>query len=328
MNAPDPRAPSALPTRTIVGVVMFGVVLYAALVLYSDVQALRSKLDGFAWSTFGIALVLATLNYLLRFLRWEVYLRAIAVRVPLRTSVLVFLSGFVMSITPGKLGELFKAVLLRETDGVPVAKTAPVVIAERVTDLAALVLLTSLGALQFPHGIEITAGGFVIVGTLLAVCAFRPLGELAFSIFEKTPVRRIVPKLREAYESLLAISGKRPLALATLLSFGAWGLEAISLSMLVNGFAGEHASVSLGVFAYSASTIVGALAMLPGGLGVTESGMTGLLRTGSANAVSLSVATASTLLVRIATLWWAVFLGILAFLLLRRLMPAETKTHD
>jgi uncharacterized protein (TIRG00374 family) len=72
------------------------------------------------------------------------------------------------------------------------------------------------------------------------------------------------------------------------------------------------------VFAYAAPTIVGALAMLPGGVGLTEMGMTGALLEVGGAAVTRSSAGAITVLIRLATLWWAVLLGLVAFWCFRR----------
>ena len=63
----------------------------------------------------------------------------------------------------------------------------------------------------------------------------------------------------------------------------------------------------------AASTIVGALAMMPGGLGVTDAGMTGLLQALGGSAMDPAIATAATMLVRLATLWFAVGIGLCAF---------------
>ena len=46
-------------------------------------------------------------------------------------------------MTPGKLGEVAQSYLLRETDGVPMARSAPIVVAERVTDLVALLVFAA-----------------------------------------------------------------------------------------------------------------------------------------------------------------------------------------
>ena len=132
-------------TRRILVVVAGGAAVFAAVSIYGDVHELGDRLAGYAWWTFAAALGLALTNYALRYVRWTLYLRHRGLSVPPRTSVLVFVSGFALSVTPGKIGELIKSYLLRAILAIPIARSAPLVVAERVTDLIALLLLGLLG---------------------------------------------------------------------------------------------------------------------------------------------------------------------------------------
>ncbi len=220
-----------------------------------------------------------------------------------------------MSVTPGKLGEVFKSVLLFEARGIPVARTAPIVIAERLTDLVALVLLTALGSLAFAGGWVIAGGGAALVAVIWAALVWRRFGEGCLSLAARVPlIRRVEPKLREAYESLRTLVEPAPLLAATSLAIVSWSLEWVSLVVIASGFEGISIGWLEAAFAYGAPTIVGAVALLPGGLGVTEAGMTGVLEGFGGPEMTTSVAIGITLLVRIATLWWAVVLGGLALL--------------
>ena len=88
--------------------------------LVGDVRQLGDRLAGFEWWAFVAALGLALANYVIRFVRWQMYLRyAAASRCPLGSSALVFGAGLSLSITPAKLGELVKSYLLRELHDVP-----------------------------------------------------------------------------------------------------------------------------------------------------------------------------------------------------------------
>jgi uncharacterized protein (TIRG00374 family) len=300
-------------TRKIILAALFGGLVFAALALYGDVSKLRVAASEFAAAAVLWGFALAAGNYLIRIARWHYYLRCIGVAVPLGESAMVFLSGFVMSVTPGKVGEVFKSLLLYESRGVSIARTAPIVIAERLTDLVALVLLTALGSLAFEHGVFVASVGAVLVSAMVLVFAYRPLGEMILRFGERIrPLAKIMHKLHEAYESLLTMLRPGPLFIGTLLAVIAWGLECGSLWVIVNGFPGLAMDWDAATFAYAASTIVGALAMLPGGLGVTEAGMTGLLQTLGGAAMTKEVATAATILVRLATLWFAVAIGLVA----------------
>ena len=315
--------------RKVVIATLLGALVFAALSFYGNVRELRDNLDRYAWSHFAAAIGLASANYALRFLRWQYYLGRVEVSVPARPSLVVFLAGFVMSVTPGKVGEVLKSLLLYESRGISIARTAPIVVAERLTDLIALVFLTSVGTLAFTEGLPIALGGAVAVLGLWLVCAFRPLGDLAFAVADRLPlVQRFVPKLREAYDSMQALVRPGPLALTSVLAIGSWSLECVCLWVIARGFDGAALGFLQATFAYSAPTIAGALALMPGGLGVTEAGMTGVLQSLGGPAMTPAVATAITMLVRIATLWWAVLLGVFALGVFRRSEALRTTSSS
>lgn len=336
-GAPDATLPDAVAApppsgdpvrglaRKIVGAVLVGAVVFAVLALYGDVRELRATAQRFSFAAFGLGLALAALNYALRIVRWQYYLRRVGIAIPLGESAAVFLSGFMMSVTPGKVGEVFKSLLLYETRGTPIARTAPIVIAERLTDLIALVLLTALGSLAFEHGPAVAVAGAVLVSVLLVICAYRPLGELCLRLAERVPLlRRFGPKLREAYDALIEMTRPTPLLVGSAVALVAWGMECGSLWVILRGFEGAALPWDAATFAYSASTLAGAVAMMPGGLGVTELGMTWILQVLGDSAISPAVATATTILVRIATLWFAVVIGVVAFAVHRSMHRPRT----
>jgi uncharacterized protein (TIRG00374 family) len=312
-KAAQARIEGRVLARRILLATLLGAAVFAGLSVYSDVQQLRSKLEAFALDAFAMALLLASGNYLVRFLRWHYYLRLIGVRVPRGESACVFLAGFILTVTPGKVGEVFKSLMLYESRGIAVARTAPVVIAERLTDLTALVVLTAAGSLSFRYGVSITAAGALLAGLLIVACGCRPVGEFFLSLTERMPLtRRITPGLREAYESLSEMTRLFPLLIGTAVATLAWGMECAALLCILRGLGEQALSWQAATFAYSASTIAGAAAMMPGGLGVTEVGMTGLLQALGGEQMTAAVATAATILVRIATLWYAVAVGMAA----------------
>lgn len=316
--------------RKVVLASVVGALLYAGLALYGDVQKLGDDVRELDWTAFGIGVLLVLGNYGLRIVRWHYYLGRIGVVVPWLESSLVFLCGFVMSVTPGKLGEVFKSVLLYESRGVAPTRTAPVVIAERLTDLIALVILVAVASLVFEHGAVIAATAALVVAGLVAVCAYQPLGNLLLDIASRLgPLAKISGRLREAYASLWEMTRPAPLLIGTLIGVAGWGLECVCMWEIAGGFPGVQLDLVGATFAYSASTLVGALAMMPGGLGVTEVGMATLLGELGGGTISASVASATTILVRLATLWLAVVVGVIALAIYRRLYdvkPAPAST--
>jgi uncharacterized protein (TIRG00374 family) len=299
-----------------------GVLLYGAFVVVKGVDNMAGALQHYAWSTFLVACGLAFGNYVLRYLKWEFYLARLNIRGINRVdSFLTFLSGFVLTVTPGKVGEVFKSVVLFETYQVPIATTAPIVVAERLTDLIGIILLILLGAGGFSGGLFWAGTGACVVAIALFVLSSRTLSLGIVRLLEKLPgpFRRIGPKLRHSYENLAVMIKPRNLWLPTLLSIAAWALECLALWVIVRGF-GAAADIRVCFFFYATSTLAGALVPVPGGLGVTEGVM--LKQLEEIGKVEAAAATGSMILVRFATLWFAVAVGFVALSILKRRYPA------
>jgi glycosyltransferase 2 family protein len=96
---------------------------------------------------------------------------------------------------------------------------------------------------------------------------------------------------------------------ATAIAVPSWACECVGFALVCNAFPGAHVGLGLAVVIYAGTTIAGALSFLPGGLGVTEGAMTFALVSGAAH-FDRATAVAATLLTRLATLWFAVLLGI------------------
>lgn len=308
--------------RRVLGVLLLGVLLYAGGVAYSGFQQVRESLTGFRWSAFALALGLASSNYVLRFLKWQYYLGRLGIeQVPRAHSALVFLSGFVLTITPGKLGEVFKSAVLARTHGVPVERTAPIVVAERLTDVMAIVILVLVGSLGFRGGSYWAAFGAGAIALALLLIFWDPPARWLIGGLARWPrLAGLEPALSRAYDSLRILSSPRALGWPVLLSTLGWGLEGFALQLLLEGF-GQSPALSFSLFFYATSTLAGALIPVPGGLGITEAMIhEQLVHVGGSPE---PVATACMILIRLATLWWAVVVGFMALGVLRLLFPRE-----
>jgi uncharacterized protein (TIRG00374 family) len=304
--------------RTWIWLAIGALIGVAALSAFGDMRKLGDRLDEFAWPSFFACMALALGNYFLRFLRWQLYLARQRITVPLDSSAIVFGSGLSLSITPAKLGELVKLYLLREMHGVPVTATAPIVVAERVTDLLGVLLVALIGVAVYGIETTVVIAAGVLVGSLLVMLAWPRL-TTALIAFVTRPraIARFRAPLLELYGNLAALCHPRVLVPATLIAVPAWLCECVGFSIIIDGFPGAHCSLGLAMVIYAATTIAGALSFLPGGLGVTEGAMT-LLLVRSAAHLDESTATAATLLCRLATLWFAVALGLVFLAVARR----------
>ncbi|MGH7267244.1 MAG: lysylphosphatidylglycerol synthase transmembrane domain-containing protein [Candidatus Rokuibacteriota bacterium] len=298
------RAPRLLRRLTLVA--GLGAAVALGLALAANLPATLETLARFPPGLLPVIIGAILVNYGLRFAKWQLYLRRLDIPLPAGQSLLVFLAGFTMSITPGKLGEVLKAFLVRDLAGTEVGRTASVVMAERLTDVAGLLVLSLLGATVLPFGgVLLTV---VAAGLAVAVLALRTrwLGEALHRLVARAPRRA---RLAGALGLFLG-AGRTLLAPGILtgtvaLSVVSWFFECLAFHVILQGL-GLPTSLPVATFLYAFASLAGAVSMLPGGLGVAEGSLTGLL---VALGTPLPEAAAATLLVRAVTLWLAVGIG-------------------
>lgn len=312
---------SSFSKKLLIGMAL-GFVIYVAIAFIADLEELALAGSQFNWWIFPLVLALAFSNYLVRLLRWHRYLRSVAVAVTPAESATVFFAGLAMSVTPGKFGELLKAQYIKNINGTNRRVTAPVIVAERLTDLIGVLFLASFGVFTLNYG---TVVFFIVLGVIalaVGVIATRPVALACIRVLAPLPVvGKRVDKLIEAYESMSTLMRPANLLPATLLAIIAWACEATGFYLVINAFPGQNVGFETASFIYAFAILVGAVSMLPGGLGATEGTMAGLLLFVH---VTGARAVAATLITRLATLWFAVAIGLLVTVLRRKLLEGST----
>jgi uncharacterized protein (TIRG00374 family) len=254
-------------------------------------------------------------NYVLRFVKWHFYVRWLGVtNLPAWRSAQLFVAGFPLAVTPGKVGEALKAYWLSEWTGFPFASGLPIVIAERISDGLAVLILSLLGVIAYPR---LWPGFLAVLVALLGVVIvsqIRPLALWILSRLEKIPVLGArMHALYQFYEASYWLFRPGPTLIAVSLGTVSWLGEGVGFFLILRGLGMPSTITTLvvAVFVLAFSTVVGAVSTLPGGLGAAEASLTGLLLVTLAPPHAL--AAAATLLVRLATLWFGVGLGLLVW---------------
>jgi uncharacterized protein (TIRG00374 family) len=313
--------PAQLVSRLAVFVAL-ALAVGAALIVYADADELADALDAFKWWLTPVILLLVALNYALRFARWHYYLTVIGAERGLSygMSALVFLSGLAMVITPAKAGEWIKSYFLRQINGTPIARSAPVVFIERLTDAWSVFLLALTGLLLF----SLSYWPFFLVFAVLQVALWivirnRRLAHSILGFLGRLPlVSGFSHHFEELYEASHQLLAPRPLGVGLCLGFLGWGCEAVGFYLVVYGLTdmSDLETLVKSAFIMSTASLAGALFVVPGGLGVSETGITALSR--SLLDLSRSAAAAATVLIRFFTLWFGVAVGLVALLVLSR----------
>ncbi len=289
--------------------------LYLAFTIYADFDQVLKAFEEFNWLLLPLLLVLSLLNYFCRFFKWDYYLSVIKVKVSKIDSLSIFMSGLVMSVTPGKMGELLKSYLVKELNQTPVSRTIPVIFAERITDFISLLFLALIGAYVYNYGRSIVIAVSVFFFLVVVIISSKRLALPLLKLLEKSSfLKKHLAGIHNAYESSYLLLRPVPLIKMTLLSFGSWFFECLGYYLILINF-GIDVSLLWATFSYCFATIAGAVTMLPAGLGVTEGSLTFLLiREGAPK----EIAVASTFIIRVVTLWFAVLVGIISVTLYQR----------
>lgn len=302
-------------TRKLIAGLVFGFLVLLGVILFGDLRQVSGHVLAFRWSLFPFILGLTLFNYLLRFFKWHFYLGQIGVNnLSMLESARLFVAGFPLAVTPGKVGEALKGVWLNRRTGVQTARGVSVVVAERVSDGLAMILLSGLGVIAYPQYWPALASALVVLVAVVVISQIRPLALAILGFGEKIPrVKRFVHALHEFYEGSFTLFKPGATLFAVGLGTVSWLGEGVGMYLILLGLgvpAGMD-TLSIAVFVLAFSTVIGAVSTLPGGLGAAEASITGMLVL--LLSLETGTAAAATLLIRFATLWFGVGLGLLVW---------------
>ncbi|MGO9388596.1 MAG: lysylphosphatidylglycerol synthase transmembrane domain-containing protein [Methanobacterium sp.] len=289
-------------------IILFAVVVYLIMGIYANFGNLLLALEKFNWIYLPLMIILVTLAYFVRFIKWNFFLRNVDVNLPLKQNLFVFFSGLSMTITPAKAGEIWKGWLIREINGENLSNTVPVVIVDRVTDVIGLIILSLTGILYYKSGIYVLLILVILFAAFIIAIKSETISNRLISILE-TRAGRYSGDIKDMHETFKRSLATKYLVGMSLLAVVAWFLECLSIFFVIQGF-GQSISLVLSVFLYSFASIVGAVSLIPGGLGVAEATLSGLL---VIFGFSSSIAVGAALIIRLGTLWYGAILGFLIY---------------
>ena len=305
---------------------LLALLVYIGLIVYGDWRQLSTLLADFPWMWLPPVLGLTLVNFGVRLLKWHWYLRLIRAPISFGQSARIYGISFLMMMTPGKVGEFVRAFMVRNVSGTPVSVVAPVVLAERMTDGLAMILLAGIGLLTIDDErirLASVAALLVIAGIIVAI-QIRPLALWCLALGHRLPlVNRFADKLGAFYESSYFLLQPKYLITSVLIGLVSWASQGLAFYLVMLGFgvAAGVDSMLTSVSAFNMSSVVGAVVATPGGLGGVEGSLAAL----SIQLLGLSrpAAAAAALLIRFATLWFGVAIGILCLALWPHLLTTQ-----
>jgi hypothetical protein len=231
-----------------------------------------------------LALGVYYLGFPLRGYRWSLLVRATGYPLRVRDSTeIVFISWLVNCLVPAKLGDVYRAYLLRLNYQVSLSRTFGTVFIERIFDLFAIVLLgLAAGLWSFRTGLPgeiqlVFAMGFVVMALLAAgLFTMRNFGRRV--IVALPGLNRLTEFYDRFEEGVFSIGGRQVPRLAIVTAL-IWSTEAARLFLVVTamGLSGVHLGISGAFFVALAASLLTAVPFTPAGIGIVEAGIVGIL---------------------------------------------------
>jgi uncharacterized protein (TIRG00374 family) len=232
-------------------------------------------------AAFGIYYV----GFPLRGVRWALLLRQSGFGLRVRDATeIIFLSWLVNCLVPAKLGDVYRAWLLKINSTVSLSRTFGTVFIERVLDLFAIVVLgLAAGFVSFRSGLPADVQIVFAIGVVLVLVlagGLLTMRNFGRRIITRLPLpHRILEFYDRFEEGVFSSIGIRGLPRLMVITGFIWATEAVRLFLVVQALnlPGVHLGISGAFFIALSASLLTAVPLTPAGIGFVEGGIVGLL---------------------------------------------------
>lgn len=231
----------------------------------------------------ALAFIAYYLTFPVRGFRWRYVLDRVGTKVGFRDATeILFLSWFVNCVVPAKLGDLYRAYLLKGNTGASGSRTVGTIFIERIADIIVIFFLAlAAGFWSFrgrsrPEVDLIFLIGFVIAAVLVVVV-------VALRVWGDRVGKHLPPRFADLWERFHEGS-TGALTLGALPVIGAatvtiWLLEGARLYFVIRALDLPDAGlgISASVFVALVAALLTAMPLTPAGIGFVEAGIAGVL---------------------------------------------------
>ena len=294
----------------IILILIAAVGIYAIFLFISDYNIISEKISNFKINYLPLILFLVSASWTPLFIKWHFLLKNCEIHVPLKKSILVFLSGPAFEITPGQIGALVKSQILKTSSNIPRTKTVPIIVVEKVYDLIGAVLASIIGIVILgmePHLIVIA---ILVLVTIFFFVYYRPASEIFFKqITKRKFFSKYVENISDFYEIVHKSTNVKVATICILLALTYWFMISAAAYYTLIAFDINILDYLKVLAIYATSTLLGAISFIPAGIGITEGSITGLF---TLSGIDVSTALILSVMIRVLTLWYTVGVGFVA----------------
>lgn len=300
--------------RTLALSIFFAAGFYLFFIFTSDTEKTLSVLKKINISDWLMVLSCTFSSYVFRFIRWNSYIRSFQHHVPLKRHFAYYLAGLALTTTPAKAGETLRSFYLLPHN-VKISQSLASFFTERLLDVTVMIFLASFLFFTMPEIDKKFA--YFILSLLILVIILLPLFStkipqkiLHFIInkLENNKFSTALKHLSSLLQSAHSLLKFKLLSQGAILGLIAWVLNGLGFYIIL-AKVGFPLELSLALTIYAISILAGVASFIPGGIGATEAVMgLMLLSLGSEPHIAIAVP----ILTRLATLWFAVCVGLIA----------------
>jgi len=284
--------------------------IYAIFLFISDFSIISEKISNFKINYLPLILFLVSASWTPLFIKWHFLLKNCEIHVPLKKSILVFLSGPAFEITPGQIGALIKSQILKTSSNIPRTKTVPIVVVEKVYDLIGAVLASIIGIVILGMEPYLIIIAILVLVTIFFFVYYRPASEIFFKqITKRKFFSKYVENISDFYEIVHKSTNVKVATICILLALTYWFMVSAAAYYTLIAFDINILDYLKVLAIYATSTLLGAISFIPAGIGITEGTITGLF---TLNGIDVSTALILSIMIRVLTLWYTVGVGFVA----------------
>lgn len=286
------------------------VILYIGFFMISDLNTIQNKILEMNLSYLPIIVILAPISWFIIYLRWHLLLRNSNISIPFNDNFKIFLSGYAMSATPGKIGEIIKSQLLHSKYNIPKKQSLPIIISEQFYNLIGILFISMLGLYYFDFSLYVLLSVGTVTGLIYVLLNSQKFLQKAINIFSKIKfLQKYTEGMTDSHLTLKKSINGKIFFISSLLSIIFWLIESLIVYLVLHSF-GIFSLEFLELSAtYTTSIIIGVASFLPMGIGVVEGSLAGFF---SFHGIELSLALTLVIFIRIFTRWYGVAIGLIS----------------
>lgn len=295
--------------RFVLIIIFLMVIFYSVISIYSGIDDISENFKSMNFHYVIPIIGVVLMSIIFRSWIQKLLLEQIQVKLSIKDSFLLFLSGLALIISPGGTGQVIKSYFLKEKYGISISKSIPVILFERYYDLisvTALVMVSICIIFSFEAFI-VSILALIIIFIVSIILRKESLFTKFLSLQKKIMfTKQLEINERELYQSVKLLNNYSLVwkisVLTILITF--WDGIAIYMGFLSFG-------MDIGYFEatqfYYTSLILGVMSLIPGGMGVLEGGFTIL----SSKYLDMALAVSIIIFIRLTTIWFTTFLGMI-----------------